>query len=111
MNNITAYKCKSCGLIMYPYHDRCLNCKKREFEQVEPSEYGKLVTFTIIEQLPWGMDERGRVLGVVQFDNGVKALGLVDVEEPKLGMKLKRGWGTVREMGGIKVKGLIFENA
>jgi uncharacterized OB-fold protein len=57
------------------------------------------------------MDERGRVLGVVEFDNGVKALGLVDVEEPKLGMKLKRGWGTVREMGGLKVQGLIFEKA
>lgn len=111
MNNITAYKCKSCGLIMYPYHNRCLNCKNREFEKIEPSEEGKLVTFTVIEQLPWGMDERGRILGVVEFDNGVKALGLVDVEEPKLGMKVKRGWGNVREIGGVKVKGLIFEKA
>ena len=86
-----------------------LAVKNASFEEIEPTDQGKLITFTIIEQLPWGMDERGRILGVVEFDNGVKALGLVNIAQPKLGMKLKRGWGTVREIGGVKVKGLIFE--
>ena len=34
---ITAYKCKQCGKIHYPYHDRCLGCKGREFEPFKPS--------------------------------------------------------------------------
>lgn len=26
---ITAYKCKKCGKLHYPYHDRCLECRGR----------------------------------------------------------------------------------
>lgn len=111
MSNITAYKCKQCGLVMYPHHLRCLKCHAREFEEIIPSENGKLVTFTVVEQLPWGMDERGRVLGVVEFDNGVKALGVILTDKPKLGMKLKAGWDSVRVIGGEKVYGLTFEPA
>jgi uncharacterized OB-fold protein len=111
MNKITAYKCKSCSLIMYPYHDRCLNCKGREFEEISPSETGKLITYTTIEQLPWGLDERGRVLGVVEFDNGVKAMGLIKDNQPKIGMKVKAGWGPVRMISGVQVYGLTFERS
>ena len=111
MSNITAYKCKKCGLVMYPHHLRCIKCHAREFEEITPSEKGKLVTFTIVEQLPWGIDERGRVLGVVEFDNGVKALGVILADKPKLGMKLKAGWDSVRVIGGEKVYGLTFEPA
>ena len=111
MSNITAYKCKSCGLVMYPHHFRCLQCHKREFEEITPSEKGKLLTFTIVEQLPWGFDERGRVLGVVEFDNGVKALGVILAESPKIGMKLKAGWDSVRMIGDQKIYGLTFEPA
>lgn len=109
MNTITAYKCKQCNLIMYPYHDRCLNCKGREFEEIYPSETGKLITYTTIDQLPWGLDERGRVIGIVEFDNGVKAMGLIRADEPKLGMKVRAGWGPVRTISGVKVYGLTFE--
>ena len=37
MNEIelVAYKCKKCGKIHYPFHDRCLNCRGREFDEVE----------------------------------------------------------------------------
>ncbi len=109
MKTITAYKCDNCGLVMYPYHDRCLNCKKRDFKEITPTSKGKLLTYTIIEQLPWGMDERGRVLGVVEFDNGVKVLGLIKDDAPRIGMKVKAGWEPVREMGGEEIYGLTFE--
>ncbi len=108
MKTITAYKCNKCGLVMYPYHDRCLNCKGRDFKEIAPTSKGKLLTYTVIEQLPWGMDERGRVLGVVEFDNGVKALGLIKDDAPRIGMKLKVNWEPVREMGGEEIFGLTF---
>jgi len=111
MNTITAYKCKNCGTVMYPYHFRCLNCYEREFEEIVPEGNAKLITYTVINELPWGIDERGRVVGVAEFKNGVKALGLIKAENVKLGMKLQAGWGPVRLIGGQWVNGLIFEAA
>jgi uncharacterized OB-fold protein len=59
---IVAFKCKKCGKLHYPYHDRCLECMNREFEKVEPQGNAKLLTFTRIYNLPWGFDERFRRL-------------------------------------------------
>ena len=108
MKTVTAYKCTGCGHVMYPHHLRCLNCNGREFEGIEPEGKAKLVTYTIVNELPWGIDERGRVLGVVEFQNGVKALGLIHTQKPKIGMKLNAGWEPVRVIGGEKTYGLSF---
>lgn len=96
---------------MYPHHMRCLNCNERDFEEITPEGKAKLVTYTIVNELPWGIDERGRVLGVVEFDNGIKALGLINVEGPKIGMKLDVGWQPVRVIAGQKTYGLSFSKA
>jgi uncharacterized OB-fold protein len=112
---ITAYKCQHCGHVMYPYHYRCAHCGAREFETFTPSDKAKLLTFTIIEQLPWGFDERGRVLGVIEFSNKVRAMALIDIdadrEEIKLGMKLTVHWEPVRDYYGEKVYGLVCRAA
>ena len=100
MKTITAYKCKQCGYVMFPGHLRCLNCNGREFDQIEPEGNGKLLTYTVVNELPWGIDERGRVLGIVEFENGVKALGMVQTDEVEIGMKLKASLGPVRVIGG-----------
>lgn len=111
MNTITAYKCMNCGQVMYPRHSRCLNCFEREFEEITPEGKASLITYTIVNELPWGIDERGRVLGVVKFENGVKALGVINEDKPKIGMKLVAGWEPVRVIGGQKVYGLSFVKA
>jgi uncharacterized OB-fold protein len=113
MSGITAYKCKKCGQVMYPYHYRCVSCGAREFEAFAPSDKAKLLTYTIIEQLPWGFDERGRILGIVEFTNKVRALGLIDVpeDEVKVGMRLTADWQPVRDDYGEKVYGLVFRSA
>lgn len=108
MKTITAYQCVNCGHIMYPHHYRCLNCNGREFEEIQPSGNAKLLTYTIVNELPWGIDERGRVLGVVEFENGVKALGLIEADNPKIGMKLYPGWEVVRVIGGVETFGLTL---
>jgi uncharacterized OB-fold protein len=43
---ITAYKCKKCGKIHYPYHDRCLACKSREFEPLKPEGDARLLALS-----------------------------------------------------------------
>jgi len=108
MKTITAYQCVNCQHIMYPHHYSCLNCNGREFEEIHPSGNAKLLTYTIVNELPWGIDERGRVLGVVEFENGVKALGLIEANKPKIGMKLYPGWEVVRVIGGVETFGLTL---
>jgi hypothetical protein len=109
---IVAYKCKQCGRLHYPFHDRCLACKHREFEKVKPQGLAKLLTFTRIFNLPWGFDQRYLTIGVVEFENGVRAMGQVHVDEAvelKTGMLMQPSWGTVRVQYGENVYGLVLE--
>ncbi len=109
---ITAYKCKKCGKLHYPFHDRCLACKNREFEMVKPQGQAKLLTFTRIYNLPWGFDQRYLTIGVVEFENGVRAMGQIQVDESydlKLGMTMQPDWEPVRVQYGENVYGLTLE--
>lgn len=108
MKTITAYQCKQCKYVMYPHHFRCMRCNGREFDQISPTGAGTLLTYTVINELPWGIDERGRVLGIVEFENGIKAMGLINADHVQIGMKLVAGWEPVRMIGGEKAYGLSF---
>jgi uncharacterized OB-fold protein len=109
---IVAYKCKKCGKLHYPFHDRCLECKSREFEKVKPQGKVRLLTFTRIYNLPWGFDQRYLTIGVVEFENCVRAMGQIHVDESfdlKNGMILQPSWGPVRVQYGENVYGLVLE--
>jgi len=109
---IKAFKCKKCGKIHYPFHDRCLNCKSREFDQIKPQGDARLLTYTAIFNLPWGFDQRFLIIGVAEFENNVKAMGQIktdSVDGLKVGMKVKPTWEPVRVQYGQDVFGLIFE--
>ncbi len=108
---ITAYKCKQCGKLHYPFHDRCLACKGRDFETVKPQGNVKLLTFTRIFNLPWGFDQRYLTIGVAEFENHVKAMGQIkadSIDGLKLGMTLKPSWEPVRKQSGENILGLKF---
>jgi uncharacterized OB-fold protein len=109
MSKLIAFKCKNCGHVNYPRHARCLDCGAREFEEIAPAGAATLITFTDVCTLPWGIDERCRMLGIVEFENGVKAMGRLKVDKPRLGMKLKASWEPVRVIGGEEVCGLTLE--
>jgi uncharacterized OB-fold protein len=108
---IVAYKCKKCGKLHYPFHDRCIACKHRQFDEVKPVGAPRLLTFTRIYNLPWGFDERYLTIGVVEFENGVRAMGRIDVDESvelKNGMLLTPSWDPVRVQYGENVYGLML---
>jgi uncharacterized OB-fold protein len=108
---ILAFKCKKCGRIHYPFHDRCLVCKGREFETIKPEGNVKLLTFTRIYNLPWGFDQRYLTIGVAEFENGVRAMGQIHVDENfplANGMGLKASWAPVRVQAGENVYGLVY---
>ena len=107
---IVAYKCKKCGKLHYPFHDRCLACKNREFDTVKPQGGARLLTFTRIYNLPWGFDQRYLTIGVVEFENGVRAMGQIPVDESVeliTGMTLQPGWEPVRVQYGENIFGLV----
>jgi uncharacterized protein len=109
---IIAYQCKNCAKLHYPFHDRCLACKGRIFTQVKPEGRAKLLTFTRIYNLPWGFDQRYLTLGVVEFENGIRAMGQIKVDESfdlKPGMTLVPGWEPIRVQYGENVYGLVLE--
>ena len=111
---IRAYKCKKCGKIHYPFHDRCLVCKGREFETIKPQGDARLITFTQIFNLPWGFDQRFLIIGVAEFENGVKAMGQVKadgIDQLQIGMMVHPGWEPVRIQQGEKIYGLTFDPA
>ena len=111
---IVAFQCKKCGKIHYPFHDRCLKCRAREFEDLHPAGPVKLLTFTQIFNLPWGFDERFLIIGIGEFENGIKAMGRIkadDLAGLKLGMRMTPTWAPVRKVHDEHVYGLMFEPA
>lgn len=109
---IVAYKCKKCGKLHYPFHDRCLVCRGRDFDKVKPEGKARLLTFTRIFNLPWGFDERYLTIGVVEFDNKIRAMGRIDVDESVQlgnGMMMDPEWGPVRKQYGENVYGLVLK--
>ncbi len=108
---IVAYKCKRCGKIHYPFHDRCLVCKGREFDSIKAEGTPRLLTWTRIYNLPWGFDVRYLTIGVVEFENGVRAMGQVDVDEKarlEIGECLQPTWEPVRYTNGEPTYGLML---
>lgn len=108
---ITGYRCKKCGKLHYPFHDRCLECKGRDFEKVPIQGNAKLLTYTAIFNLPWGFDQRFLIIGVAEFASGIRAMGQINaesVDELKMGMEVAADWEPVREQYGEHVYGLKF---
>lgn len=109
---LTAYRCKKCGRLHYPLHDRCLQCRGRVFDEVRSQGNAKLLTYTAIFNLPWGFDQRFLIIGVAEFQNQVKAMGQIkaeSVDRLKVGMPVKPSWEPIRVQNGEDVYGLKFE--
>jgi uncharacterized OB-fold protein len=84
-------KCEKCGYLQHVSHLRCLNCKYNKFKIVNPSGKCKLLTFTVLTAPPAEFRKNSSyALGVVEYENGVKALGQLTTQENlKIGMELK----------------------
>jgi uncharacterized OB-fold protein len=108
---IEAYRCKKCGKVHYPFHDRCMTCKGREFEIINPQGKAKLLTYTQIFNLPWGFDQRFLIIGVAEFEDGVKAMGQINassLDKLKIGMAVEASWEPIRQQYGENVYGIMY---
>lgn len=112
---IMGSKCKKCGTLALPPRPICVSCFGSEMEWVQFQGTGKLAAFTSIVVAPPFMVKEGfdrnnpYVVGVVELDEGVKAVARilgVDAKKPeqiKVGTPLKaeflqRGEGPDRKI-------------
>ncbi|MHA1377647.1 MAG: Zn-ribbon domain-containing OB-fold protein [Candidatus Helarchaeota archaeon] len=105
-------KCKKCGKIQYPTHVRCLNCKSKEFEEIKATGEGILLTYTILKAPPKEFrDKSSYTLGIVEFSNGIRALGQIITQENLLvGMKLKPKFQRIcKKLDGHEISGNMWE--
>ncbi|MCD6432100.1 Zn-ribbon domain-containing OB-fold protein [Candidatus Bathyarchaeota archaeon] len=89
-------RCKKCGTIYLPPRPLCTKCFSKDFEWVEISPKGKLLTYTIIHVAPVQFKSMAPyAVGIVQLENGLKIPGMIrDVEHEKIeiGMELQVGF-------------------
>jgi uncharacterized OB-fold protein len=71
-------KCKKCGKIHFPPRPLCDNCLSKDFEWIEISAKGRLLTYTIIHVAPTQFQQMAPyAVGIVELDNGLKLPGMI----------------------------------
>jgi uncharacterized OB-fold protein len=95
---ILAVKCPECGRLDYPAPMICKGCGARrdpsgikapEWETFPLEGRCKLLTWTKVYALPEGYEKPYLIFGIVEFENGLRAAGQVEAENPETGMELQ----------------------
>lgn len=108
---ILGYKCTKCGTVHYPNRARCRKCHGLAFDTVPLELSGKLVTFTRLYTLPPDYEVATLLLGIVDLGHGVRLTGQLDLEQPKIGMKVSGRVDKVRQLERRKLFGVVFSAA
>ncbi len=94
---LMAGKCRKCGKTHLPPRPLCDNCFSQQFEWVEVSGRGKLLTYTVIHIAPTQFQAlTPYAVGIVQLESGLRLPGMitgVKQETLSIGMKLTMDFG------------------
>jgi uncharacterized OB-fold protein len=94
---LLAGKCVKCGKLHLPPRPLCDNCFGQQFEWVEVSGKGKLLTYTVINIAPQQFQEMAPyAVGIMQLENGLKIPGMIQgvaQEQLRIGMELAVDFG------------------
>jgi len=104
-----AYKCQECGELHPPRHAVCRKCGSTNFDEVELSGQGEVLTWTRVWNLPEGYMMPYLCFAMVRFDDsGLVVSGRINSEQPACGMRVRSTVGIVKETE-IDHYGFIFE--
>lgn len=112
--NIYAYKCRKCGTLHYPYKTICKKCGENdhfEFDIVPLPKKGKLMTYTVLYNPPSDYEVKTLALGIVELEDGNRITGQLNIEAPKIGMKVEGKIEVVRKDEYKKILGMVFYKA
>ena len=91
-NKLMGSKCRKCGKLHLPPRPLCDDCYGQDFEWIELSGKGKLLTYTIIHIAPLQFQALVPYsVGIIELENGLKLPGMIsDISENqlKVGMEL-----------------------
>jgi len=97
-NKLMAGKCLKCGKIHLPPRPLCDNCYSTQFEWIQISNEGKLLTYTVIHIAPTQFQELAPYpIGIIQLTDDLKIPGIIQnvpLEQLKIGMTLKVAFST-----------------
>ena len=106
--HILGYRCKKCGHEHYPNRTLCPKCGHELFESFPLPTQGKLLTYTHLHTLPVDFEVSSITLGMVELENGLRITGQLNIEKPKIGMKVTGEVTTVREDEYTQNLGMVF---
>ena len=95
---LMAAKCQKCGKIHLPPRPLCDNCFSQQFDWLQVSGKGKLLTYTVIHVAPEQFQAlTPYAVGIVELENGLKIPGMIQgttQEQLKIGMELTLDFAT-----------------
>jgi len=97
---LIASKCGTCGKYFFPTRAICLNCGKRELEEVTLGGKGKLYTYTIAQQqLPGALIKVPYAIAGIAMDEGCQVHTVVteDWESLDIDMDMEVYFEKIRE--------------
>jgi uncharacterized protein len=98
LSKLMAGKCVKCGKIHLPPRPLCDNCYSKEFEWVNVSGKGRLVTYTVIHIAPQQFQTlTPYAVGIIELENGLKIPGMIQgipQEKLKIHMELTLDFGS-----------------
>ncbi|HYY48206.1 MAG TPA: hypothetical protein VFA17_05925 [Thermoplasmata archaeon] len=90
MDSLAASRCAGCEAVSQPRRARCRQCGGRTFEGVELRQ-GRLLSFTRVT-VTRPDHPASMLLGLAEFEHGVKLLARVDDPSPELEMGVRPKW-------------------
>ena len=110
---LEAAKCKKCGAVFFPHRLICRECGHKEFDTINISAIGKLISYTVIHTpASQFKDESPFALGICEFPEGVKITAqVVDIAaaDIKTGMNLQIEFRRVQTDGHAGVIGYGYK--
>ena len=113
---ILGHKCEECGALFYPAPMICGQCGARRdpvtgkgWSTFEMEGACKLLAWTRVWNLPEGYTKKFLQFGIVEFENGLRASGRVEVETPATGMALTATVEESDERPGKPVNIFVFK--
>ncbi len=104
---LEAVKCKSCGTVSYPVRAICRSCRGEDFENINLSRTGKVVTHTVIRTPPDDFLMEGPfAMAIIETPEGARFMTQVvdcDPEQVAIGDSIELEFRLIRkeEAGGI----------
>jgi len=106
-----AGKCEKCGKVYFPPRIICSGCKNEEFETINLSDEGKIISYTVIHTPPTEFfDESPYAMGIIELDDGVSITAQIadcGADDLEIGKRVKVVFRKIRQEGdhGIKCYG------